>query len=451
MLDQLPPANTLTHAHIGQVRRLAPRGSGWTVWLSKDLREKFREKKELLAGFGHLTHGEFVELLLQIKEGKLDSLVVPAPSPRQESVLQPVPKDERIAHSHITTFMRSLFPGLSRPETVPSPDILSAAAEKALMQQLLQGPLPPRAHEQEPLPPYRDAKQLSARAFCKSAIVPEAVSNTTTVNMHVHVPRPSLPISFSSPLYRSSVPTMSDGLAPPYKPVPQGVSDIAEPLPPYFDEKRSRLFPTALQAALQQNLMTDLSVANDALLSYAASEAVNKDEDSQPKSPSPSWSFESLNGLHTADDQSAPVPDVYSSNTIDEPLPSYEFSVAARDSKHDRKAKGAADWWDERESDVKSEMSEEGNHMTDSWLMHEYLTMDNMSVSSRSSLDKHMTPETHESYLMDVDLVIDHDHEPSTDGLGTLTGVSLQGDSDEPCSLSWTDGTEPLLSRDPLS
>ncbi|KAJ3100413.1 hypothetical protein HDU97_002245 [Phlyctochytrium planicorne] len=72
--SQHPPSTPLsdfseTSIHPNLVKRakaVAPKGSKWTVWVSRDLKEKFAEAKET---FGKKwTHAEFVELMLIIRD-----------------------------------------------------------------------------------------------------------------------------------------------------------------------------------------------------------------------------------------------------------------------------------------------------------------------------------------------------------------------------------------------
>ncbi|KAJ3036598.1 hypothetical protein HK097_003798, partial [Rhizophlyctis rosea] len=60
-----PQPDKLPRTMLNQARRSCPSGSSWVVWLSTDLRERYRAVKALYAA-RNVTHGEFVELLLGV-------------------------------------------------------------------------------------------------------------------------------------------------------------------------------------------------------------------------------------------------------------------------------------------------------------------------------------------------------------------------------------------------
>ncbi|KAJ3267908.1 hypothetical protein HK104_005560, partial [Borealophlyctis nickersoniae] len=66
LLPQLHPTPPLPKETIQSAQRSSPHGCGWTIWISTELRERYRDIKQRYAP--KMTHGEFVELLLMVKE-----------------------------------------------------------------------------------------------------------------------------------------------------------------------------------------------------------------------------------------------------------------------------------------------------------------------------------------------------------------------------------------------
>ncbi|TPX65588.1 hypothetical protein SpCBS45565_g05100 [Spizellomyces sp. 'palustris'] len=317
LLDLFPsPAHgcSIPRSFIDQARRLAPRGSGWTVWLSTELRQKFRDKKSQLVCDGNVTHGEFVELLLSIEEGQPgDAFKVEADIANSPSKAWNSPSEASGADYSCDFTDADVDPSLTSVDE----------KDELFMKDYLSG-LAAMPEEAEPLPPYRDQK---------SSNLPLRLSDTPhSILGYALNRRPSAAGSSTIALAALPInPSNTDTHAPPYRPM-LGPGETNEPLPPYLDVN------TKESVAATQWELENSDSSPDTLLSYADSEAVRYD-DSAPPSPLLSWSVCSIGQT-----EDRPLTEDYKEifgahGPIDEPLPSYECSVADADGNAGKKRK----------------------------------------------------------------------------------------------------------------
>ncbi|KAI9012995.1 hypothetical protein BC832DRAFT_613104 [Gaertneriomyces semiglobifer] len=241
---------------VTDIARYAPRGSGWTVWLTPELRREFLEKKSTVRSDKNFTHAEFVAVLLALEEEFCVRRSPSLPSGREHCV---------------PSAGSSVSPNVNAEEPTMK-DILVKLDES-----------PHKASDGEPLPSYLDAS-------CKDSKSLENRPVTTSGRPSSH----------------------------PAEPVP-----VLEP-PPYLDSSA--------------NLHTESSPAPDcetssvsSLKDFDLSAFLNTDalcsspESSTPSSPAMSFT-----------EPSRRRPSYGNNMEVDEPLPSYEWSV----SKNDCDAKG---------------------------------------------------------------------------------------------------------------
>ncbi|KAI8911029.1 hypothetical protein EDD86DRAFT_131755 [Gorgonomyces haynaldii] len=89
----LNPEVMLGANRLRTLEKEAPRGTGWTVWISTELRQEFMQRKQQL---GPITHGVFLEILLALLEQQQAQQLQ---RPRYPLVHEPVTPNETLSYS----------------------------------------------------------------------------------------------------------------------------------------------------------------------------------------------------------------------------------------------------------------------------------------------------------------------------------------------------------------
>ncbi|KAI8817340.1 uncharacterized protein EV422DRAFT_508942 [Fimicolochytrium jonesii] len=324
---------------IDEARRSAPRGTGWTVWLSTEARERYRDAKQLVAD-AKVTHSEMVYVMLKVQErfgrhhigreddcGQLESLN----SDEKDADVKPEDHFERVVDSERMSQKSLLLPDLR--DTVE--------------EQRSAGP------ECEPLPPYG----------VKSAAMPTMSVTTSTSDASEACP--------STPRYTYEAPSITptdheEITAPPYRQAPGAGEATTEPLPPYLHEDSPRLGASAdlppldldmevgsvrslewgISPSSAFNLLPSATLSMDTMYSGTVDGSFCNyfDDATFAQSVQPSASEGYTNAVPLLDQSEADqYPNAFGLQEVfDEPLPSYEYSIAkssdSMDFGHDNKA-----------------------------------------------------------------------------------------------------------------
>ncbi|KAI8922396.1 hypothetical protein DFJ77DRAFT_506171 [Powellomyces hirtus] len=273
LLDRLaqaerpPPRELLEHA-----RQVAPPGSFWTVWISTELRERFRSAKEKVGA--DLTHGAFMEVLLNLE------IFMPG----------------CVSRSHDDSFPKLAYGSMK---------LEAGACEESKDGVGNSGRLPASSPSRFPelLPSYDEQKPTIDTAH-----------NTDHIGITSNSPPPP---RTERGLQLSSNP-ISDANAPPYCPM-LGPGETTEQLPPYLHSNSND----------ENNSVNDWDFEAE-FRDRRHSSLVEATTPYEIAVPSLTWDM--VEQTKSSDYQKSAEGRFISHSAVhDEPLPSYEFSVGDSD------------------------------------------------------------------------------------------------------------------------